>query len=128
MKVSDYMSRPVRSVMADENHHSALRLVQDNALHHVPVTDGDNKLVGILAERDLLLAAAHYLQTPVRAGEVMHRDVITASPDLPLEEAARRMLAHNIGCLPVVDDENRLLGIITESDLFRALINVLSDR
>ena len=63
-------------------------LMQEHALHHVPVLDAGRKLVGIVAERDLLLAATRHLQSAIEVGDVMHRNVTTARPDMPIAEAA----------------------------------------
>ena len=122
MLVRDRMtSRPV-TIPADADYKVALQLMQDHAVHHVPVLDGRRKLVGIVAERDLLLAAMHHLQSAVEVAEVMHRDVVTATRDMPIAEAAALMVDHRIGCLPVVDARERVVGVITETDIFRAFV------
>ena len=122
MLVRDRMtSRPV-TIPADADYKVALQLMQDHAVHHVPVLDGRRKLVGIVAERDLLLAAMHHLQSAVEVAEVMHRDVVTATRDMPIAEAAALMVDHRIGGLPVVDARERVVGVITETDIFRAFV------
>lgn len=126
MVVRDYMSVPPITLTTDDSYHAALRLLQENRLHHVPVVDHRKALVGILAERDLLLAAARYMHNPVDVNEVMHRDVVTAMPETPLSEAATLMTTHKIGSLPVVDAEDKLVGIITETDILRAFIDLLA--
>ncbi len=128
MQVSDCMSTPPITIGPDSVYHKALKLIQAHGLHHLPVVDTHGKLVGIIAERDLLLAASHYVQNPVDVAEVMHREVITATSDMQMAEAATLMVDHKIGSLPVVDAERRLVGIITESDVFRAFIEVLRER
>jgi CBS domain-containing protein len=124
MRVREHMSTPAVTIRADSDFQSALRLMQDNELHHLPVVDARGELIGIAAERDLLIAATRYLQSGVEVSEVMHRGVVTATPDMPVTEAADLMVSHRIGGLPVVD-KGRLLGIITESDVFRALVEGL---
>ena len=101
--------------------------MQEHALHHVPVLDAAGELAGILAERDLLIAAMRYLQSTVEVSEIMHRDVVTVTPDTLVTRAAALMLTHKIGGLPVIGDHNRVLGIITESDIFRAFVEMLPD-
>jgi acetoin utilization protein AcuB len=128
MQVSDCMSTPPTTIGPDSVYHKALKLLQTNGLHHLPVVDAHGMLVGIIAERDLLLAASHYVQNPVDVAEVMHREVITVTSDMQMAEAATLMIEHKIGSLPVVDAERRLIGIITESDMFRAFIEVLRER
>jgi CBS domain-containing protein len=125
MQVSECMSTPPITIGRDSIYHEALKLIQAHGLHHLPVVDLEGKLVGIIAERDLLLAAQHYVQNAVDVAEVMHRDVITVTPDMHMAEAATLMINHKIGSLPVVDAEWNLVGIITESDVYKAFIKVL---
>ena len=125
MLVREHMSTPAVTIQTSTDYMTALRLMQENALHHLPVVDAAGEVVGIAAERDLLLAATRYLQARVEVGEVMHRGVVTARPDMPVAEAADLMVSNRIGGLPVLDEDRRLLGIITESDVFRALVEGL---
>lgn len=122
MLVRDHMSTPVVTVRPDADYKMALKLMQDNALHHLPVVDAGGNLVGIAAERDLLLAAARYLQSAVDVADVMHRGVVTATPDMSVAQAASLMVGRRIGGLPVVDSTKQVVGIITETDLFKALV------
>lgn len=122
MLVRDHMSaRPV-TIRSDADYKSALRLMEEHALHHVPVLDDKKHLVGIVAERDLLLAATHHMQAVIEVGEVMHRNVVTTTPKAPLSEAAALMVDHRIGGLPVLDARQRVVGVITETDIFRAFV------
>jgi len=122
MWVREHMSTPAVTIRPDTDYHSALRLMQENELHHLPVVDAGGALVGIAAERDLLIAATHYLQSRVEVNEVMHRGAVTATPDMTIAQAADLMMRNHIGGLPVVGDAGQVLGIITESDVFRALV------
>ena len=126
MLVSDRMSKHPVTIRADADYKLALKLMQDHAMHHVPVLDAGDKLVGVLAERDLLLAAMHYLQSAIEVSEIMHRNVVTASPDMPISEAAMLMVNNKIGGLPVVNGNQRVIGIITETDIFKAFVELLS--
>jgi len=122
MLVREHMSTPAVTVRTDSDYNTALRLMDENALHHLPVVDGGGALVGIAAERDLLLAATRYLGAAIEVGEVMHRGVVTAAPEMPIAKAADLMVRNRIGGLPVVDGGGQLMGIITEADIFRALV------
>jgi acetoin utilization protein AcuB len=122
MLIRDYMTHRPLTLQIDSDYKAALKLMQDCAIHHLPVLDTEGKLAGIVAERDLLLAAYHYLGAAVDIGEVMHSDVVTATPDLPVADAALLMAGHSIGGLPVVDRSGRVVGIITETDVFRAFV------
>ena len=126
MLVSDRMSKHPVTIRADADYKLALNLMQDHAMHHVPVLDAGDKLVGVLAERDLLLAAMHYLQSVIEVSEIMHRNVVTASPDMPISEAAMLMVNNKIGGLPVLNGNQRVIGIITETDIFKAFVELLS--
>jgi len=122
MLVRDRMSTHPVTIRSDADYKMALTLMQEHALHHVPVIDAGRKLVGIVAERDLLLAATRYLQSAIEVGDVMHKNVTTASPDMPIAEAATLMVEYRIGGLPVVDGDENVIGVITETDIFRAFV------
>jgi acetoin utilization protein AcuB len=125
MFVSERMSTPALTIRADVAYLIALRLMQERALHHLPVVDARDQLVGVVAERDLLLAATHHMQTVLEVSEVMHRAVITTTPETPIAEAARLMVIHKIGGLPVVDTDQHVVGMITETDIFHAFVELL---
>ncbi|MDH3287570.1 MAG: CBS domain-containing protein [Betaproteobacteria bacterium] len=121
------MSTPAVTVRSDADYKAALKVMQENALHHLPVVDADGKLVGMAAERDLLLAATHYLQSAVEVGDIMHRGVVTVTSEMSVAEAATLMVEKRIGGLPVLDGGKQLIGIITETDMFRALVKSLDE-
>ncbi len=128
MLVRDRMSAHPLTIRSDSDYKEALQLMHERSIHHVPVLDADRRLVGIVAERDLLLAASQHLQSVIEVGEVMHRDVVTVAPDTPITEAAMLMIEHRIGGLPVVNAQRQVVGVITESDLFRAFVEMQSGR
>ncbi len=125
MLVRNHMSKPAVTIASDADYKAALKLMQENALHHLPVVDAEGNLVGMAAERDLLLAASHYLHSAVEIGDIMHRGVVTVPPEMPVSEAASLMIDKRIGGLPVVDKGEGLIGIITETDIFKALVKSL---
>jgi CBS domain-containing protein len=125
MLVRNRMSGPVVTVRQDADFQKALALMQEKKLRRLPVVDDDGQLVGIIVERDLLVAAMRYLQSRVEVGDLMTRNVITIGPDADLNEVARTMLERKIGGLPVVE-HGRLVGIITESDIFRRFVELQS--
>ncbi len=122
MLVRERMSPHPVTIRSDADYKAALMLMQEHSLHHVPVLDGARKLIGVVAERDLLLAATRHLQAAIEVADVMHRGVITAYPEMPIAEAASLMVDHRIGGLPVVDGDERVVGMITETDIFRAFV------
>ncbi|MCK7495241.1 MAG: CBS domain-containing protein [Comamonadaceae bacterium] len=123
MLVRNRMSRPAVTVRQDAEFQKALALMQEKKLRRLPVVDDDGRLVGIVVERDLLVAAMRYLQSRVEIGDIMTRNVVTVSPDADLVDVARTMLERKIGGLPVVED-GRLVGIVTESDIFRRFVEM----
>jgi CBS domain-containing protein len=125
MLVRNRMSGPAVTVRQDADFQKALALMQEKKLRRLPVVDDDGQLVGIIVERDLLVAAMRYLQSRVEVGDLMTRNVVTVGPDADLNEVARTMLERKIGGLPVVE-HGRLVGIITESDIFKRFVELQS--
>lgn len=125
MQVHEHMSLAPITITADVDVHAALRLLQEHTVRRLPVTDASGRLLGIVTERDLLLAVSHYLSTPIEVETIMTRPVIATTPHAPLAEAAMLMVNHKIGGLPIVDTDQQLVGIITESDIFRAFVGIL---
>jgi len=116
----------------------AHKLMRDEKIRRLPVVDKRGKLIGIVSESDLLDASPsdatslsiwemNYMLSKVMVKEIMTRDVITASPDTPLEDAARNMVDKKIGGLPVVRNAE-VVGIITETDLFKVFLELLGAR
>ncbi len=89
-------------------------------IRHVPVEDEEHRIVGLVTHRALLRLLAEAStgvdQKPVPVSEIMHENVITVHPDTPTLEAMRTMKKHKISCLPVVDHQDRLVGIVSERD------------
>ncbi len=114
------------------------KLMSDNNIRHVPIVDEAGKLVGLVTQRSLFGALrteesdlsqfeVSYILSKIQAHHVMVEDVITIGQDVPAEEAARVMADERIGCLPVMGD-GELVGIITDNDLFNAMLNLLGAR
>jgi acetoin utilization protein AcuB len=127
MLVRDRMSAPPITIRSDADYGAALDLMQKHGVHHVPVLGPDGGLAGIVAERDLLLAATRYLQSGVDVADVMHRGAVTVKADAPIERAAALMSSRKIGGLPVMDGGDHVVGVITETDLLAAFVDVLRE-
>lgn len=125
MLVRDCMSTQPVVVHDKDDYKHAFDVMEHKQLRHLPVVDAHDHLVGILAERDLLLAATQYLNCAVEVADVMHKQVITVTPEMPLDQAAMLMASHHIGGLPVVNGKGNghqtVIGMITESDIFRSI-------
>lgn len=124
--VSEIMTREVVSVEESDSLVNLLESLQALRFRHLPVTD-DDRLIGLITERDLLrlstsnLLPHHAAQSRdlferFRVRDVMVREVVTVGPDTSLTAAGRLLLERRIGCLPVVDRKNVLVGIVTSSD------------
>ena len=125
MKVEKYMSHTPVTIRDNTVYSKAFNIMQEKDLHHLPVVNEKNEVAGILTRRDLQIAAQHFREAPVEVSDVMHTPVVTISPDEPLLEAARQMIDKRIGGLPVLDDNGKMVGILTETDLLRVLIDLL---
>jgi CBS domain-containing protein len=125
MQVREHMNSAPSTITADVDVHAALRSLQERAFRRLPVTDATGRILGVVTERDLLLAVSHYLNVPIEVEAIMTRPVVTTTPDTPLAEAAMLMVSNKIGGLPVVDSDQQVVGIITESDIFRAFVGML---
>jgi CBS domain-containing protein len=126
MQVRKHMSAPATTVRADADYRTAFDVMRERGVHHLPVVDAAGHLAGIVAQRDMLLAATRHHNAPVEMSEVMRRPVISTHADVQVVEAARLMMSRKIGCLPVVDEAMNVLGVITESDLFELFVRMLS--
>jgi CBS domain-containing protein len=137
LRVADVMTRDVTTVFEESNLQEVLAILGPYRFRHLPVVDG-KRLVGILSHRDLLHVTSQGLdktaaaqaretrlleQTFVR--DVMNTNVLTTHTDATVADAARSMLDNKVGALVVVNDQEELLGIVTETDLLRCLVQML---
>jgi acetoin utilization protein AcuB len=138
MLVGERMSSPVVTIGPEIPIQEALKLMQEKRIRRFPVVDERGKLVGLVSEKDLLNASPsgatslsvwelNYLLSKIQTADIMTKDVVTISKDTPLEEAARIMADNKIGSLPVVED-GTVLGIVTETDLFKIFLELLGAR
>jgi acetoin utilization protein AcuB len=129
--------RPI-TVQEDVPVNEALELMHNENVRRLPVVNRRGQLVGIVSEQDLLKVSPSpatslsiyeipYLLSKIKLRDVMTRDVITVSEDTPLEEAARIMADNKVGGLPVVRDD-KLVGIITETDMFKLFLELFGAR
>ena len=119
MKVRDLMTRDVQTVRPDQTAREAARFMLQADAGAIPVTDGD-RLVGIITDRDIAVrgvAEGHGPDTPVR--ELMTNDIVAARIDDDVDEVAVRMSEAQVRRLPVIDDEQKLCGIVSLGDLAR---------
>ena len=137
MYVSDWMTRKVIILYPEDYLSDAISMMKQHHIKHLPVLKND-RLKGIISDRDIKeyspskatcldVYELHYLlaKTPIK--DVMKSKVITTPPDAAIEEAAMVLLDHNIGCLPVIE-QGHLTGIISDKDIFRAMVDITGVR
>lgn len=128
MKVRRLMTRAVESLSPESSLSQAAELMGAADVGFVPVLDGGS-LVGVVTDRDLVLRGLGEGRGPDEAvGGVMSRDVLFCSPDDEAEEAAALMAANQVRRLPVLDDETRLVGVLSLADLARGDDGTLTGR
>jgi acetoin utilization protein AcuB len=132
MKVGTIMTRTLVTASLDDDVAHLREFFQRLRFHHLPVVD-DGKLVGVISDRDLLRYLSPFVDTlaerpldaktlHTKAHQLMTRKPIVAHPETDLREAARTLIDKRISCLPVVDGEGVLQGILTWRDLLSALL------
>ncbi len=136
MYVKDNMVSSPITIGPDQSVSEAIDIMSENELHRLPVVDENGKLVGLVTEgviasntpnnaSSLSVFELNYLLNKLSIKDIMIKDVITIGKDALLEEAATVLRKYDIGCLPVVNEENDLIGIITHNDIFTAFIDLL---
>jgi acetoin utilization protein AcuB len=126
------MSKPVITIEKKQSMQDAIGILKEKKIRLLPVTD-KGRLCGIVTDRDLKRASASdatsldihellYLISKIKVAEIMTRDVVTVGPDWTMEEAADLMLDRKISGAPVVDGNRQIVGVITQSDMFRATL------
>lgn len=137
MLVGERMSHPVITVSPDMPIMDALDMMKREKIRRAPVVK-KGKIVGIVSEKDILNASHsptttlsvwefNHLLSKISVDEVMSKEVTTVREDTPIEEAAKIMADANIGGLPVMRD-NQLVGLITETDLFKIFLELMGAR
>jgi acetoin utilization protein AcuB len=130
VRVRDTMTREVITIGPKEGVSLAKHILEKKGIRHLPVVS-DGKLIGIITDRDIRRALPSdawrldadelsCLFDTLQVQEVMTRPIVSVGPQTSIEDAASLMLAHAVRCLPVLDGE-RLVGILTEGDILRAL-------
>jgi acetoin utilization protein AcuB len=138
MLVGKRMSSPVITIHPDSTLEEALNLMKAEHIRRLPVVDKDGILIGIVSERQLLAASPSdattlsvyeikELMNKVTIDKIMTRDVLTVTADNPLEETARIMADNKVGGLPVVEGR-KVVGMITETDVFKVFLEMLGAR
>ena len=139
MLIRERMTRNPVLCAPDVSVTDAFDLMKKSRIRRMPVVDKSGKLVGIVSDKDLLRVSPSpattlsafeipYLLSKVKVNDVMIKKVITVTEDTPIEEAARIMADNKIGGLPVVNEKNAVVGIITETDIFKTFLELIGAR
>ena len=139
MPVQNWMTTDVVSVGPDTSLLKVGKLMKDHHIRRIPVVDDNGQVVGIISDRDVRDASPskattldmyemHYLLAELKAKNIMTAKPITVKPTDTVEQAALIMLDNKVGGLPVVDDSGKLVGIISDHDVFKALVDITGAR
>ncbi|MEJ2413570.1 MAG: CBS domain-containing protein [Anaerolineales bacterium] len=134
MRVKNRMTRAPITVQPKTSYNEALRLMEQNNIHHLPVLNKKGDLVGIVTQHDMLEAEPSRVSTlsifeiaslldKVTMDQIMNRPVKAIQGDCSISEAAHFMLEEDVGCLPVME-EGKMVGIITDNDIFKTFVEV----
>jgi acetoin utilization protein AcuB len=133
MVVADIMSHRIVTVASDDRLSLLQSRFNEYGFRHLLVMEG-TRLAGIVSDRDLLRAVSPFAGDALlsrsqdeatldrRAHQIMTRRVVTASPETSIPDVTRLMLEHRVSCVPVLSSENRLVGLVTTTDVIRALL------
>ncbi len=136
VRVAHLMSTHLLTLFAEQTLPIAEELMKLKRLRHIPVIDDAGRLVGLVSHRDLLRAQysdltgldvddRRRLESRVPVSSIMTVDVWTVHPDMLASKAGELLLDNRFGCLPVIDAEQRLIGVLTEADFLRFAIKAL---
>lgn len=139
MLIRDWMTRDVITVTPETSMMKASKLMKENGIRRLPVVDADGKVVGIVSDRDIKEASPskattldmhelYYLLSEIKIQNIMTHDPLCVSPEQTVESVALLLVERHIGGVPVVDDAGKILGIITDSDLFKVMIDITGVR
>ena len=128
MTLGEVMSRELVTLRESDDLDQADEYLALGHIRHLPVIRG-RKLVGLVTHRDLLRQCRRKDATgrPLRAGDVMVREVVTLAPERSARVGIRLMLTNKYGCIPIVQEDGTLVGIVTESDLLRVADQLLEE-
>ena len=128
---SELMSRNVSVTQADRSLDSVWKIMDQSRIRHLPVMDSANQLIGIISDRDILKFSSGFISKGLKStknifatkvADIMNSRVLVATPETEVREVARCMFQERVGCMPIVNQDGLLLGIMTRSDILRALV------
>lgn len=117
----EMMSSPVYTKGMEENIETCLDFMLEKGIRHLPITGRMGEIVGFVSDRDLLDKSKSY-ERDMPVSDIMIKRVLVGSPGAEIRQVTKVLLEERIGCLPIVNDDNLPIGIITRSDLLRLLL------
>ncbi|BDQ37814.1 membrane protein [Pseudodesulfovibrio nedwellii] len=135
MLVANWMTKDVKTISPDRSMMKASKVMKDKSISRVPVVDEEGKIVGIISDRDIKDASPskattldmhelYYLLSEIKIQDIMTKKPMTIRSDETVEKAAVLMLEGNFGGLPVIDENDKVVGIITDTDIFKVLVEI----
>lgn len=135
MRVEQWMTLKPITLKTSDSLARAIDVMKENKIRRIPIVSDAGKLVGIVSDRDLKdvspsrattldIWELHYVLDKLKLGDIMTKKPWTVPPDMPIEKAALLMLEKRVEGLPVIDAKGALVGILTEGDIFRALVEL----
>jgi len=125
-EVADVMVAKVVTLSTHHGFDEAVRLMNDRHFRHCVVVDAHGKLVGVISDRDILRSLARNSNSRVKSlDQIMTRNPITVKRDTSILDAVSKILSKRINCLPVVDDDGAICGIVTSTDLLKSYQQLL---
>ena len=134
--VLDIMTQKLLTTTHDTTLVDAHKIMEDNQIHHVLVVDDKEKLVGILSDRDIKKFASPFAGSQLEASKdkatlslpvekIMSKNVTTISPQKTIKACINKLIEHCIHSLPVIDDNGKLIGIVTSRNIFEHVLEVI---
>jgi len=125
-EVADVMVAKVVTLSTHHGFEEAVRLMNDRHFRHCVVVDVHGKLVGVISDRDILRSLARHPNSRSKSlDQIMTRNPVTVKRDTSILDAVSKILAKRINCLPVIDDDGDVCGIVTSTDLLKSYQQVL---
>lgn len=121
MRVHDIMSAPVYTIDGDESATTAWETMRFRRTRHLVVTNGEGRVVGVIAASDLGGKHGDTVRVRRRVTDLMTEKLVVCTPETTVREAANLMRGHSVNCLPVFNDRDRLTGIVTAVDLLELI-------
>lgn len=135
MLIENWMTKDVVTATPETSMMKASKLMKERGISRLPVVDEKGALLGIVSDRDIKDASPskattldmhelYYLLSEIKLKDIMTKQVVTIRPGETIERAAALMLEHNIGGMPVVDERKKVVGVVTDSDIFKVLVRI----